>query len=67
MILKVYYIFLKFHGIKLKNPKELLTIGEEINVEVIELNIEKKIKSIFKNLQEKTHLQNLLTNIKLVM
>ena len=38
----------------LKNPKELLTIGEEINVEVIELNIEqKRLRVSLKNLQEK--------------
>ncbi len=38
----------------LKNPKELLTIGEEINVEVIELNVEKKrLRVSLKNLQEK--------------
>ncbi len=37
-----------------KNPKELLTIGEEINVEVIELNIEqKRLRVSLKNLQEK--------------
>lgn len=38
----------------LKNPKDLLTIGEEINVEVIELNVEKKrLRVSLKNLQEK--------------
>lgn len=37
-----------------KNPKELLTLGEEINVEVIELNIEqKRLRVSLKNLQEK--------------
>ena len=38
----------------LKNPKELLTIGEEINVEVIELNVDqKRLRVSLKNLQEK--------------
>ncbi len=38
----------------LKNPKEVLTLGEEINVEVIELDIEKKrLRVSLKNLQEK--------------
>ncbi len=38
----------------LKNPKELLTLGEEINVEVIELDVEKKrLRVSLKNLQEK--------------
>jgi small subunit ribosomal protein S1 len=38
----------------LKNPKDLLTLGEEINVEVIELNVEKKrLRVSLKNLQEK--------------
>ncbi len=38
----------------LKNPKELLTIGEDINVEVIELNVEqKRLRVSLKNLQEK--------------
>ncbi|MFA7092501.1 MAG: 30S ribosomal protein S1 [Arcobacteraceae bacterium] len=38
----------------LKNPKDLLTIGEEINVEVIELNVKKKrLRVSLKNLQEK--------------
>jgi small subunit ribosomal protein S1 len=38
----------------LKNPKDVLTLGEEINVEVIELNIEKKrLRVSLKNLQEK--------------
>jgi len=38
----------------LKNPKELLTIGDEINVEVIELNVEqKRLRVSLKNLQEK--------------
>jgi len=38
----------------LKNPKDVLTLGEEINVEVIELNVEKKrLRVSLKNLQEK--------------
>ena len=38
----------------LKNPKDMLTLGEEINVEVIELNVEKKrLRVSLKNLQEK--------------
>ncbi len=38
----------------LKNPKDLLTLGEEVNVEVIELDIEKKrLRVSLKNLQEK--------------
>lgn len=38
----------------LKNPKELLNIGDEINVEVIELNVEqKRLRVSLKNLQEK--------------
>lgn len=38
----------------IKNPKELLTLGEEINVEVIELNVEeKRLRVSLKNLQEK--------------
>ncbi len=38
----------------LKNPKDLLTLGDEVNVEVIELNIEKKrLRVSLKNLQEK--------------
>jgi small subunit ribosomal protein S1 len=38
----------------LKNPKDLLTIGDEINVEVIELDVEKrKLRVSLKNLQEK--------------
>jgi len=38
----------------LKNPKDLLTLGEEINVEVIELNVEaKRLRVSLKNLQEK--------------
>ncbi len=38
----------------LKNPKDLLTLGEEINVEVIELNIEqKRLRVSLKNLHEK--------------
>lgn len=38
----------------LKNPKELLAIGDEINVEVIELNVEqKRLRVSLKNLQEK--------------
>jgi len=37
-----------------KNPKELLTLGEEINVEVIELNVDaKRLRVSLKNLQEK--------------
>ncbi len=37
-----------------KNPKELLTLGEEVNVEVIELDVEKKrLRVSLKNLQEK--------------
>jgi len=37
-----------------KNPKELLTLGEEINVEVIELNVEaKRLRVSLKNLHEK--------------
>ncbi len=37
-----------------KNPKELLTLGEEVNVEVIELNVEaKRLRVSLKNLQEK--------------
>ncbi len=38
----------------IKNPKEMLTLGEEINVEVIELDIDKKrLRVSLKNLQEK--------------
>ncbi|MFA7083461.1 MAG: 30S ribosomal protein S1 [Arcobacteraceae bacterium] len=38
----------------LKNPKDVLTMGEEINVEVIELNVDKKrLRVSLKNLQEK--------------
>ena len=38
----------------IKNPKELLTIGDEVNVEVIELNVDKKrLRVSLKNLQEK--------------
>ncbi|MGB6328620.1 MAG: 30S ribosomal protein S1 [Halarcobacter sp.] len=38
----------------LKNPKDLLTLGEEVNVEVIELNVEqKRLRVSLKNLQEK--------------
>jgi small subunit ribosomal protein S1 len=37
-----------------KNPKELLNIGDEINVEVIELDVDKrKLRVSLKNLQEK--------------
>lgn len=38
----------------LKNPKEILSIGDEINVEVIELDVDKKrLRVSLKNLQEK--------------
>lgn len=38
----------------LKNPKDLLTLGEEVNVEVIELDVNKKrLRVSLKNLQEK--------------
>ena len=38
----------------IKNPKEILNIGEEINVEVIELNFDqKRLRVSLKNLQEK--------------
>jgi len=38
----------------IKNPKEILNIGDEINVEVIELNFEqKRLRVSLKNLQEK--------------
>lgn len=38
----------------LKNPKELLNLGDEVNVEVIELDIDKKrLRVSLKNLQEK--------------
>lgn len=38
----------------LKNPKDLLTMGEEVNVEVIELDVDKKrLRVSLKNLQEK--------------
>ncbi|PHO10464.1 MULTISPECIES: 30S ribosomal protein S1 [Malaciobacter] len=38
----------------IKNPKEILTLGEEVNVEVIELDIDKKrLRVSLKNLQEK--------------
>ena len=38
----------------IKNPKEILNIGDEINVEVIELNIDqKRLRVSLKNLQEK--------------
>ncbi len=38
----------------IKNPKDLLTLGEEINVEVIELNVDqKRLRVSLKNLQEK--------------
>jgi len=37
-----------------KNPKDLLNLGDEINVEVIELNVEeKRLRVSLKNLQEK--------------
>ena len=51
----------------LKNPKELLTIGEEINVEVIELNIAQKRLRVSLKIFKKNLSQNLLTNIKLEM
>lgn len=38
----------------LKNPKEALTLGSEINVEVVELDVEKRrLRVSLKNLQEK--------------
>ncbi|WP_418186215.1 30S ribosomal protein S1 [Aliarcobacter vitoriensis] len=38
----------------IKNPKEILNIGDEINVEVIELNFDqKRLRVSLKNLQEK--------------
>jgi small subunit ribosomal protein S1 len=38
----------------LKNPKDLLTLGDEVNVEVIELDVDKKrLRVSLKNLQEK--------------
>jgi small subunit ribosomal protein S1 len=38
----------------LKNPKDVLTLGEEVNVEVIELDVDKKrLRVSLKNLQEK--------------
>ena len=38
----------------IKNPKDILTLGEEVNVEVIELDIDKKrLRVSLKNLQEK--------------
>ncbi len=38
----------------IKNPKDLLTLGDEVNVEVIELNVEKKrLRVSLKNLHEK--------------
>jgi small subunit ribosomal protein S1 len=38
----------------IKNPKDILNIGDEINVEVIELNIDqKRLRVSLKNLQEK--------------
>ncbi len=38
-----------------KNPKELLTLGEEVNVEVIELNVNaKRLRVSLKNLTRKT-------------
>ena len=38
----------------LKNPKDLLTLGEEVNVEVIELDVDKKrLRVSLKNLHEK--------------
>jgi len=38
----------------LKNPKDVLTMGEEINVEVVELDVDKKrLRVSLKNLQEK--------------
>ena len=38
----------------LKNPKEALTLGDEVNVEVIELDVDKKrLRVSLKNLQEK--------------
>ena len=53
--MKDYYIFLKFHGTRtLKIQKDLLTLGEEVNVEVIELNVDqKRLRVSLKNLQEK--------------
>ncbi|QEP39923.1 30S ribosomal protein S1 [Arcobacter porcinus] len=47
----------------IKNPKESLTIGDEINVEVIELDIAKKrLRVSLKNLQEKPFNKFLKTN-----
>jgi small subunit ribosomal protein S1 len=38
----------------IKNPKDVLTLGEEVNVEVIELDVDKKrLRVSLKNLQEK--------------
>lgn len=38
----------------LKNPKDILTLGDEVNVEVIELDVDKKrLRVSLKNLQEK--------------
>ena len=48
----------------LKNPKRTLTIGEEINVEVIELNIAQKRLRVSLKIFKKNLSQNLLTNIK---
>ena len=42
------------HNKNINNPKDVLTIGEEVNVEVIELNTEKKrLRVSLKSLQEK--------------
>ncbi|HJE02840.1 30S ribosomal protein S1 [Aliarcobacter thereius] len=47
----------------IKNPKESLTIGDEINVEVIELDIDKKrLRVSLKNLQEKPFNKFVKTN-----
>ncbi len=47
----------------LKNPKDLLTLGEEINVEVIELDVAKKrLRVSLKKLQEKPFEKFLKTN-----
>ncbi len=47
----------------IKNPKDLLTLGDEVNVEVIELSVEKKrLRVSLKNLQEKPFKQFITSN-----
>ena len=47
----------------LKNPKDILTLGSEINVEVVELDVDKRrLRVSLKNLQEKPFLQFIKEN-----